>query len=241
MGPTSASRAASRWVLAGLVLLVAGRLHAQNGPVVPTGAMRATMTQGRLAGLIQLDSIARPGNYGLGPLEHLRGELILFDGQAYQATAIDDSTMHVGLRSDARAPFFVHQHVERWTLLELPDSIHDLHTLDAFLTAHFGMEAAPFAFRLTGHFAAVDVHVLDVPVGAEVRQRSDVTPHNRHYHLRDSEADALGFFSTQHKSVFTHHDAHIHVHALTPARDWMGHVEGLRFEAGRVQVWVPAP
>ena len=33
---------------------------AQNGPVIPTGAMRNTMFNGQLAGLIQLDSIAKP-------------------------------------------------------------------------------------------------------------------------------------------------------------------------------------
>jgi len=30
--------------------------------------------------------------------------------------------------------------------------------------------------------------------------------------------------------VFTHHDTNIHVHAITADRDWMGHVEELRFQ-----------
>lgn len=231
----------ARWSWAGLILIVSGPLHAQSGPVIPTGAMRATMTQGQLAGLVQLDSIARPGCFGLGPLEYLRGELLLLDGQAYCATVVNDSTMEVTARPEVRAPFFVHQRVERWEAVQLPDSINDLRTLDAFLTARSGMDAVPFAFRLSGHFIAVDVHVLDVPPGTEVRQRSDVTPHSKHYHLRNAEADALGFFSTRHKTVFTHHDAHIHVHAITSARDWMGHVEDLRFAPGQVRLWVPAP
>jgi acetolactate decarboxylase len=218
--------------------LVAFTLYAQHAPVVPTGAMRATMAHGQLAGLIQLDSIASPGYYGVGPLEYLRGELLLLDGQAYCATAITDSTMQVDLRPAARAPFFVHQRVERWVALPLPDSVADLRALDAYLTAHFGMDAAPFAFRLTGHFDAVDVHVLDVPPGTEVRQRSDAQRHNKHYHLRHTDAEAIGFFSTRHKTVFTHHDAHIHVHAITPTRDWMGHVEELMFRAAQVRLWV---
>ncbi len=225
----------SGWILAVLSMSVA---HAQNGPVVASGTMRATMTQGQLAGLIQLDSIALTGYYGLGPLEYLHGELLLLDGKAYCARAITDSTMVVSVKPAVGAPFFVHQRVERWEPLQLPDSVKDLRTLDAFLSVQFGEASPPFAFRLSGQFIAVDVHVLDVPPGTEVRQRSDVTPHNKHYHLRDAEADALGFFSTRHKTVFTHHDAHIHVHAITPARDWMGHVEDLRFAASAMKLLI---
>src|SRR5690606_26975183 len=92
-----------------LISAAAFTLSAQHATGVPTGAMRATMAHGQLAGLIQLDSIASPGYYGVGPLEYLRGELLLLDGQAYCATAITDSTMQVDLRPAARAPFFVHQ------------------------------------------------------------------------------------------------------------------------------------
>lgn len=213
-------------------------MRAQSDPVVATGAMRNTMQQGQLAGVIDLDSIALSGSYGLGPLEYLRGELLLFDGRVHCATATTDSTMRVSVLSGARAPFFVHQRVGNWASLQLPDSVTDLSALDAFLTAHFGMEAAPFAFRLTGHFSAVEVHVLDVPLGTAIQGPQDAHRHNKHFQLRDAEAEALGFFSTRHKTVFTHHDAHIHVHAITRGRDWMGHVEELRFEAGRVRLWV---
>lgn len=220
--------------------LAVATLHAQSGPVIATGAMRNTMFNGQLAGLISLDSLSGVRTYGLGPLEYLRGELLLLDGRAYCSTVVNDTLMRVTERTDVRAPFFVHQRVARWHEVELPDSVIDLRSLDAFLTARYGALPSPFAFRLTGVFAVVDVHVLDVPLATTIQGPSDAHRHNKHYHLADAPAEALGFFSTQHKTVFTHHDAHIHVHAITPARDWMGHVETMRFGAGQVRLWVAA-
>ncbi len=50
--------------------------------------------------------------------------------------------------------------------------------------------------------------------------------------------DLLGFFSTKHKAVFTHHDTNIHVHAITAERDWMGHVEAVQFQSESVHLLV---
>lgn len=221
-------------------MLIAAAAHAQHGPVIATGAMRNTMFHGQLSGLIAMDSMMLPGTYGLGPLEHLRGELLLWDGRPFCSTVVNDTTMSVTERGEARAPFFVHQRVSTWNEVVLPDTVTDLHALDAFLTAHLGMEAAPCAFRLSGRFAAVQVHVLDVPEGTVISAPPDAHRHSKHY-TRTGAAEALGFFSTRHRTVFTHHDAHIHVHAITPARDWMGHVEELRFEAGAVRLWLGVP
>lgn len=217
-------------------LLVAASVVAQNGPVVATGAMRATMTQGRTAGELALDSLARPGMFGLGPLEHLSGELLLWNGLALRSTIGPEGEVVVE-DPQARAPFFVHQRVERWTEMALPDSVRDLRTLDAFLTAVRGHDGPPCAFRLEGRADHVEYHVLDVPEGTEVRQPSDAHRHNKHFRMA-GDMLALGFFSTRHRTVFTHHDANIHVHAATPTFDRMGHVEEMGFDPGRMRLYV---
>ncbi len=221
-----------------MVALLTGCAPAQTRTSVVriTGAMRNTMFNGQLAGLIAIDSIAKPGTYGLGPLEYLRGELLVIDGHCYVATATSDSTMMVTEQRDVSAPFFVHQRVNTWTLVALPDSVIDLATLDAFLTTAYGMLGAPFAFKLTGTFTDVDAHIVDVPPGTEVHGPDDAHRGNKSYHLSGAVVEAVGFFSTRHKAVFTHHDTNIHVHAITVDRKWMGHVEELRFEPRAVQL-----
>lgn len=223
----------------GALLLSLG-CAAQNGPVIATGAMRNTMFRGQLAGLIQLDSIARPGTFGIGPVEYLRGELMLWDGQAYRSTARGDSAMVVDEAPESRAPFFVHQQVAEWTEVPLPDSVTDLGALNAFLTARFGASGVPFAFKLHGTCERADLHIVDVTPGTVIRGPDDAHRENKHFHLDGRSVDLLGFFSTRHQTVFTHHDTHIHVHAITAERDAMGHVEELHFAPGALTLVVAA-
>ena len=227
------------------LLLLLGTLvcnaPAQNGMATPTGAMRNTMFNGQLSALIALDSVAVPGAYGIGPVEHLRGELLLLDGHCYVSTATSDSTMKVMERTDAGAPFFVQQRVMKWTTVDLPDSVTDLGTLETFLTNTYGALKMPFAFKLVGIIEQVDVHLVDVPPGTTVNGPDDAHAHNKHYSITDRAVDALGFFSTQHKAVFTHHDTNIHVHAITTDRSWMGHVELMRFDPRTVVLTIAAP
>ncbi len=221
-------------VVSALVLCTS--LWAQNGPVIATGAMRNTMFNGQLAGLISLDSIARPGTFGIGPVEYLRGELLVMDGVVYRSTAQGDSTMKVEVAPAVRAPFFVHQHVEQWTEVALPPTVTDLSSLDAYLTERYGALGQAFAFRIVGDFSVIDIHIVDLTPGTVVNGPDDAHRENKYYRIRDSRVEVVGFFSTKHKAVFTHHDTNIHVHAITAERDLMGHVEAMRFEPDKTRL-----
>lgn len=230
----------SRLIIIISAALLASSCLAQNGSVIATGAMRNTMFNGQLAGLIQLDSIALPGVYGIGPVEYLRGELLLWDGHAYRAIAKGDSAMQVEEHPETKAPFFVHQQVREWQEVQLPDSVADLGSLNAFLTSRFGA-APPFAFTLHGVCERVDLHIVDVSPGTVVRGPDDAHRENKHFQLTGRSVDLLGFYSTRHQAVFTHHDTHIHVHTITTERDAMGHVEELRFVPGALRLSIAAP
>ena len=226
----------ARTIPAFVSFLLCNILLSQNGPVTPTGAMRNTMFNGQLAGLIAMDSLAVQSTYGIGPLEYLRGELLVLDGTVFVSSTATEAGMAVEQRPTVRAPFFVHQRVVNWTAVELPDSVVDLMKLDAFLTTRYAAEGTPFAFRMQGTFASVDVHIVDVPIGSEVHGPDDAHRHNKDFHSEGRTMDIVGFFSTRHKAVFTHHDTNIHVHAITTERDWMGHVERMRFLPKAVQL-----
>ncbi len=58
--------------------------------------MRNVMLKGELAGKIQLDTISnQTGLYGIGPMEFLRGEILLLNGKSYVSKVLTDSTMEV--------------------------------------------------------------------------------------------------------------------------------------------------
>jgi len=231
-----------QWIVSIVMALVAYLpLLGQNGPVRATGAMRNTMFNGQLAGLIDLDSLALPGTFGIGPLEYLRGEVLVLDGEVYTSAVNNSGSMLVTRDQGMKAPFFVHQTVKQWTEVQLPDSVMDLAGLDRFLTARYAGLKEPFAFRLSGPFARVEVHIVDVPLGTVINGPDDAHRDNKHFQITGTQAEALGFFSTAHKAVFTHHDTNIHVHAITVERDWMGHVEALSFVAKRMSLQVALP
>ncbi len=220
------------------LLISATIAGAQNSPVIATGAMRNTIFHGQTAGLLSVDSLTRPGMYGLGPLEELRGELLLWDGNPYVATVDGLGAMILRTDSSVRAPFFVHQHVTEWLPVELPDTVQDLAGVDAFLTTWAaGSTAEPFAFTLVGAFTHLAVHILDVPEGTRIAGPDDMRPHKPHFET-NGDAQVLGFFSTRHHRVFTHHDSNIHTHALAVDGGFMGHVEELRFAADKVELRV---
>jgi acetolactate decarboxylase len=49
----------------------------------------------------------------------------------------------------------------------------------------------------------------------------------------------VGFFSTEHQAVFTHHDTFMHLHLMTEDKKQMGHLEELRFKPGQMRLLLP--
>ncbi|MBK9274507.1 MAG: acetolactate decarboxylase [Flavobacteriales bacterium] len=205
--------------------------------VIATGAMRDVIHNGQGAGVISMDSLTGPGLYGVGPLEHLRGEITVIDGVCHVARVVNHS-VRVSVNRDVRAPFFVHTRVDRWEPVALPDSVLDLAALDAFLTARAGMDPGPFAFRLVGDVDSASAHVLAVPENVEVRSREEAHAYDAHVSFTKEPVELIGFFSTAHRTVFTHHDSNIHMHVISPDRKRMGHADMAMWRAGGMRLLV---
>src|SRR5690625_7293813 len=88
--------------------------------VTVIGEMRNVMWNGELAGIIDLQTLSgREHLYGLGPVEYLRGEILILDGISYKSTVVSDTEMHVGTTFDMKAPFFGDATIAAWTEHEL--------------------------------------------------------------------------------------------------------------------------
>ncbi|MBL8011887.1 MAG: acetolactate decarboxylase [Flavobacteriales bacterium] len=220
--------------LALFVLLAAADLPAQ---VIATGAMRDVILNAQGTGVIAMDSLTGPGLYGVGPLEHLRGEITVVDGVCHVARVVNHS-VRVSANRDVRAPFFVHARVERWEPVALPDDVVDLAGLDAFLTARSGTDPGPFAFRLLGEVDSASAHVLAVPENMQVRSREEAHAFDVHLGFVHEPVELIGFFSTAHRTVFAHHDSNIHTHMISPDRKRMGHADVARWRPGGMRLLV---
>ena len=201
------------------------------------GAMRNVMWKGELDGIISMDSLSKNGFYGLGPLEGLTGELLLLDGKPIVSTIAHDS-IKVSEDAKARAPFFVYAQVPAWQNLELPSNVSDLATLEVFLDKQLAQPNKPAAFRLKGRIGSALIHVQDLAPGSRVSSPEEAHAGQRDFTLTNEEVDILGFYSTSHQGIFTHHDTHLHLHLVTKDASKMGHVDELAFNPEALQLFI---
>ncbi len=82
-------------ILVGLCLLSVGSCGPDE-PVTPPDRGRITQVSvidalmiGRYDGVMPIPELLRHGDFGVGTLDHLDGEMIILDGRAYQVRGID--------------------------------------------------------------------------------------------------------------------------------------------------------
>jgi len=210
------------------------------GPVVPVGAMKNVMWKGQLQGIIHLDTLQpRQGLYGVGPLQGLQGEIMINNGQAYLSTVLTDSTMQVIPTFDLKAPFFVYGHVNHWRQVPLPDSVRHLASLEAFITQQTAQQTQPFVFKVVGQAQKATIHIQNLPTGTRVSNPKEAHQGQVKYALQNKAIELVGFYSTQHKGVFTHHDTYMHIHLITQDLQQMGHLDALLLAPGQNVLYLP--
>lgn len=191
-------------------------------------AMKNVMWKGQLEGSIKLDTISnKKGLYGIGPVSYLAGEILINNGIVYVSKVTTDSTMTVEKKPNVSAPFFVYTNVIEWQEIELsPEtkSIKDIEILINQKTAGF---KRPFAFQLKGRISNATIHIQNLPKGTKVSSPKEAHKGQTNYKLKNEEVTVIGFFSTEHKGIFTHHDSNIHLHLITNDKSKMGHLDDL--------------
>ncbi|HMT28821.1 MAG TPA: acetolactate decarboxylase [Bacteroidia bacterium] len=231
-------------VLFGMTFLViqsATGFAQRNYPdVAIVGAMKNVMWKGQLYGTINIDTISNKTHlYGIGPLEYLKGELMILDGRSFKSTVVNDSTMKVEETYNSRAPFFGYTHISKWEEQLLPDSIITIEHLQNYLNKITNTYKRPFMFKMSGPVDEAIIHVVNLPEGSKVSSPNDAHAGQKNFKITKQDADILGFFSTEHQTIFTHHDTFLHLHLLTKNHKQMGHVDEMSIQKGKMKLYLP--
>ncbi len=201
------------------------------------GAMKNVMWKGELGSSINLDTIAdKNGLYAIGPESYLTGELLINNGKSYVSKVTSDSTMTVKKTFGVSAPFLVYGNVTEWNEIELPANVRTIKDVEKFIgntTIDFNR---PFVFKLMGQTSAI-IHIQNLPEGTKVSSPQEAHQGQTNYELFNENVEIVGFFSTQHKGVFTHHDSYVHMHLITKDESKMGHVDEL--EIRKLKLYLP--
>ena len=210
-----------------------------TGKVHITGEMRNVMWKGQLEGNIYLDTIANKSNVvGLGPIEYLGGEIIAIDGKSYKSMVMSDSSMEVVETFNIKAPFFAHANISNWSEELLDVDIQTIQQLESFLDNKMSGSSQPLMFKLAGFVKEATIHIVNLPAGAKVSSPNDAHKGLVKYQMENQEAEIVGFFSKEHKGIFTHHDTYLHMHLMTKDKQMMGHLDELSIEMGKMRLFL---
>ena len=96
----------------------------------------------------------------------------------------------------------------------------------------------PFAFRLIGNIKTANIHIVNLPADTKVSSPEDAHQGQTNYQINNKEVEIIGFFSKQHRAIFTHNDTFIHTHLITKDKSMMGHLEEVDFVAKNMRVYL---
>ncbi len=205
------------------------------------GEMKNVMWKGQLYGNIHLDTISSKTHlYGLGPVEYLSGEILIMDGKSYKSIVTSDTTMKVEETYTMKAPFFGYANIAKWTERTLPERIQTIQQLEDYLDKETKSAPRPFLFKLSGTVEKASIHIVNLPKDTKVSSPEEAHKGQKNYELRNEQSDIIGFFSTDHKAIFTHHDTYLHMHLMTTDRQKMGHLDEVLFKKGSMKLYLPA-
>lgn len=215
-------------------------IDAEPVKVFFTGAMSNVMWKGDLSSYVKIDTLSgRNALYGVGPLEELRGEILIHDGEVYVAKISENNIIQVERSANVSAPFFVYSTVHRWKKVDMPEDVISIADLEVFLTNKYESYKEPFPFKLSGMVSRALIHVQNLPPGTKVRSPKDAHKHRVDFVIEDVPVEIVGFYSQEHQGIFTHHDSFVHMHLITKDKNQMGHLDDVAFE--EIELYLPIP
>ena len=122
----------------------------------------------------------------------------------------------------------------------MPDSIGTIQQLEQYLDQLRKSSPRTFMFKLGGIVEEATIHIVNLPKGSKVSSPTEAHEGMTNYHLTNEKSEIIGFFSTEHKTIFTHHDTYLHMHLISTDRQKMGHLDDLLFKKGTMTLYLPA-
>ncbi len=198
------------------------------------GALKNFMHENDLSAKVDLSKFKDHEHlYGLGALENLKGEILIWDGKAYMSFT-ENNTVKIDTSFNHKAGLFVYVEISTWKSFAIPEDVKDYHSLELFVAEtaeNHGIDVkTPFPFLLDGIFKTVDWHVINWPEGDSLHTHEKHKTSGPHDVLENASADVLGFYSDQHHAIFTHHSTNMHLHFKTKQDDLAGHVDDIRLD-----------
>ena len=221
-----------------LLLFASCAKSTNTSSIKVVGEMRDVMWKGDLKGKIATDSLNNKETYGIGPIEFLKGEIVLFEGQTFVSKVIDSVSHQVTKIPSVKAPFFVYSTNSELNVFEVTLENYSLKEIEEHIDSIYKNYDQPLLIRIDGVFNKMKLHSVNLPEGKQVSSPDEAHQGLTQYELNGISGSLIGFFSRNHKAVFTHHDSFFHAHFISDDRQVLGHIDELNFNSSKVTLKV---
>src|SRR6056297_194624 len=224
-----------------ITAFLAQNLNSQIIPKVYTkGAMKDMGTSYDLK--VWLDTLPDKSNlFAMGPYDKMKGEITVFNGKPFFASAFIKDKAIVSQSWDIRSPFLVYSNVKDWEEFQFDGAIGSVAEIQkkvAEIAKDKGYNLnEPFAFRIAGEFDELTTHIVTPRSPAIEGYRPDVK--SQKFVLESTTGELLGFYSEQHQGVFTGSASFVHVHYLKDDQTFMGHLDHITTANNTLKLYLP--
>jgi len=197
--------------------------------VAYTGALRTIMA-GNIQATISLDSLSnRKHLYALGAVENLKGEVQIFNSEPSNSFVVNGN-LRIKDAYKVNAALLVYAEVQEWREFKLEniatkDELENI-IFETAKTNGINMDE-PFPFLLNGQVASLNWHVINWKEGDTIHSHEKHKTSGLNGVLNQTDVLVLGFYSTKHKAVFTHHTTNMHMHVKTADNTIAGHIDDI--------------
>lgn len=169
--------------------------------------------------------------YAVGTVEDLQGEILVVDSKPY-VSSIQGEKMVIDHTFDHPASLLVHTRIEAWQTIQIPSTVSSLTQFEAYVAqaaAEIGINTQkPFPFLIKGTARSVNWHVANLASGEQKQQSvENQAEFAVAGTLTRKRVEILGFHSTKHHGIFTHHGTNIIAHVRAADGSVVGQVDEL--------------
>jgi acetolactate decarboxylase len=207
-------------------------VYAYAQQIKVAGTMRGIMQQADLSAKINLDTLQKGNLYALGPVAGLKGELLVLDGEVY-SSSMSDGNISDQQNKVSLAAMLVYSYVKKWKVVKTQAQVNDYEQLEELVSNIAKGQGydlnTPFVFRIEVKPAKANYHIIDWRDGVQ----HTFDNHKQFAYSSQSSAQdliLLGFYSTKHQGIFTHHTSNMHIHVLGTDTKTVGHLDGIQFD-----------
>ncbi len=195
------------------------------------GQLFKIMHEDQREGVVSLSSvIAQPHTYGLGAMEELNGEVIIFDNNVLinKAKKGGVPSIQTEITDNDKALLLVTSQVEKWQSIFI-DQSKNMNSIDDAIKQYadkMGINTnKPFPFIIEGDVEMINWHIISNPAPGGGHDEHLAGSWNRIDH--NKEVKIFGFYSEHHQAIFTHHTTFTHMHVIYEDEQLSGHIDDI--------------